>query len=99
MIHIHIAFLFSLFALNMNGGGSFIDERMVLLALFCIAFIHILCLIAYYRRIVWLRVVCVVLYLPVFAIPIVLSGFDSGFLLLLVPTIAFYVFTIVRTRK
>lgn len=98
MIKTQLALLLVFFRLNMNGGG-FIDEDTITLFVTSFILVHLLVIGAYISKILWLRVVAGVLYLPVFLIPLVLTSFNSGFVLVFVPPLLFFYFMIVKERK
>lgn len=98
MIKIQLALLFFFFQLNMNGGG-FIDEETITLFVMGIILIHLLCIGAFVSKILWLRIVSGILYLPVFLIPLALTSFSSGFILVFIPPLLFFYFMIVKERK
>lgn len=98
MIKTQLALLVVFFQLNMNGGG-FIDEDTITLFVMSIILVHLLVIGAYISKILWLRVVAGVLYLPVFLIPLVLTSFNAGFALVFVPPLLFFYFMIVKERK
>lgn len=98
MIKIQLTLLLLFFQLNMNGGG-FIDEETITLFVTGIILVHLLVIGAYVSKILWLRVVAGVLYLPVFLIPLVLTSFSSGFILVFIPPLLFFYFMIVKERK
>lgn len=100
----HLLFLFLWLAVStpcFAGGikGPLIDEETVVLFVCIIVAIHLFSVIAYYQRITWLRVICGVLYLPIFLTPLILSLLHPAFTLLFIPTIGFYVLIIARKRK
>ena len=104
MINKYKTILFFLVALNIPcfaGGlkGNLVDDKTITFIILGIILIHIASVAAYYGRIVWLKVVCGILYMPIFAIPLVLSIFNIGFALLFFPTIAFFAFIIATKRK
>ena len=98
MIKTQLALLVVFFQLNMNGGG-FIDEDTITLFVMSIILVHLLVIGAYISKILWLRVVAGVLYLPVFLIPLVLTSFNAGFALVFVPPLLFFYFMIVKERN
>lgn len=104
MINKYKAILFFLVALNIPcfaGGlkGNLIDDKTIAIIVLAVILLHIVSVMAYYSRIVWLKVICGVLYMPVFAIPLILSIFNIGFALLLFPMVAFFAFIIATKRK
>ncbi|MES2679871.1 MAG: hypothetical protein V4635_08305 [Bacteroidota bacterium] len=83
------------------GGikGPLISDEAIATIVICIVLVHIFSIVAYVGKVLWLRVLCGVLYLPIFLIPLGLMFFEEGFALLFIPTVLFYIFTIVKTRK
>ena len=88
-----------LFLLNMNGSGGFISDGTIVGSIVYLIVVHVACVSAYVQKTGWLRLLCGILYLPVFLILFVMTAFDGGFIVLLIPAILFYTFTIIRTRK
>ncbi len=97
--------LFFIFALSCrclanHGLNALPDEKQIAAFFAYIIGIHLISIFAYLRRILWLRVVCGILYIPVLVLPYLLSVFSpyTGiFIFLLV--MSFYIFVIVRKRK
>src|SRR4051812_13795823 len=92
--------LFFLFAVSlpfltgcMKKNNTITDTGVAFIFVF-IALIHIISIWAYLGRIQWLRLVCSVLYVPVFLFPLALTLFNPIFVVLFVPLAAFYVFVI-----
>lgn len=79
--------------------GSLVSDEMVAGFFIYLFFAHFLGILAFYFRVVWLRVLSGLIYLPVLAIPVLLFFLHASFGLLLIPTLAFFVFLIVRRRK
>ena len=93
-----MSFLFSFFMLNMNGGG-FISDGLITTVILFVILAHVVSIAAYYFKITWLRVLCGILYLPVFLVPFVMFLFLPASILLYIPLFIFYYYFILRERK
>jgi len=96
-----IIFFFAFCSSCFAGGikGPLFDERIITFGIVTIVVVHILCIFAYLSRTLWLRVLCGVLYLPLLLVPLLLSFFEPGFVILLLAMLAFYIFLILIKRK
>lgn len=106
MLNKHKFLLFLLLAISLpcsaNHGvealGVLVEIAIGLMVVAAII-IHAICITAYYRRSGSLRIIGGVLYLLVFLVLFWLTAFHLGFIILLLPALAFFYFIIVKERK
>lgn len=84
---------------NMNGvsGASILEFLFMVLAL--IVLVHVIAVIAYKRRIKWLRIISGILYLPILFGLLKLIESSSFFLILLLGAAAFFYFIIIKEKE
>lgn len=102
----HKFLIFLLLAISLpcsaNHGVEALGAFVVMAAIVIVVvalIIHGICITAYRRRSKPLRIVGGILYVPILLLLFRLSGFNPGFILLLLPALAFFYFIIIKEKK
>jgi hypothetical protein len=79
-------------------GSFFSDKDIQFFWLMAIA-IHVVAIIGYLLRTRWLKIICGVLYLPLFVVAFGAIFFQSPLGLIVIPMLWFYVYIIIKARN